>query len=66
MSSACVVDVGFVGCVEVDVDFVEVDVDFVEVDFVDVDFVDDDVGELVEVGVDVVVGGPLLNLRRKF
>ena len=54
MSSVCVVDVGFVGCVEVDVDFVEVD--FVEVD----------VWELVEVEGDVVVSGPLLNLRRKF
>ena len=43
-----VVGVGFVGFVDVDVDFVDVDV-----------------WELVEVGVDVVVGGPLLNLRRK-
>ena len=61
MSSVCVVVVpgtqalvvlvvlvveGFVGFVDVDVDFVEV-------------------WELVEIGVDVVVGGPLLNLRRK-
>ena len=65
-SSVCVVS----GSVEVELevervvllvvlDVVLVDV---EVDFVDVDFVD--VG--VWVGVGVVVGGPLLNLRRKF
>ena len=47
--------VGFVGLVDVEVDFVDVDVDFVDVDFV---------VELVVV-LDVVVGGPLLNLRRK-
>ena len=50
--------VGFVGLVDVEVDFVDVDVDFVDVDFVDV-------VELVGVVLDVVVGGPLLNLRRK-
>ena len=56
-------------CVVVLLVEVEVDVDFVDVDFVvdvDVDFVDDGVWELVEVAGDVVVGGPLLNLGRKF
>jgi len=67
MSSVCVVVVvpgnqplvvlvvlvveGLVGFVDVDVGFVDVDVDFVEV------------WELEEIGVDVVVGGPLLNLH---
>ena len=64
MSLFCVVVVpGIQGVVVGFVGLVDVEVDFVDVDFVDVDFVD--VVELVGVGLDVVVGGPLLNLRRK-
>ena len=64
MSLFCVVVVpGIQGVVVGFVGLVDVEVDFVDVDFVDVDFVD--VVELVGVVLDVVVGGPLLNLRRK-